>query len=163
MSTILDIFRASGGSDCIIPTLELTCPAWSSGVFICAGFDDLTAVDENGRVLLFTAAGMDVNLPKKSNDGGQQIGIAIDNVTGEAQQKIDAANAAGARITMTYRTFLESDPSQPAEPPFSMTALSASMEGATIRTIGGYYDLINSAWPRETYTAVFAPGVKYIV
>lgn len=162
MSTILDVLRASGGSDVILPTLELTCPAWSDGIYICSGFNDLVAVDEIGRTLTFIAAGMDVSLPKKNNEGGQSLGVAIDNVTGEAQQKIDLANASGARITMIYRTFLESDTSQPAEPSMRMTALSATMEGATVRTIGGYYDLINSAWPRDRYTADFAPGIKYI-
>jgi hypothetical protein len=162
LSTILDIFRASGGGDCIIPTLELTCTAWSEPIFICAGFANLQAIDENGRPITFLAAGLDVSLPKKNNDGGQSLGVAIDNVTGEAQAKIDLAKETGARIMMIYRTFLESDTSHPAEPPMRMTALSASMEGATVRTIGGYYDLINSAWPRFRYTAGWAPGIKYI-
>lgn len=162
MSTILDVFRASAGSDLIIPTLELTCPAWPVGIFICAGFRDIQAIDELGRVLNFVAAGMDVSLPKKNNEGGQSLGVAIDNVTGEAQEKIDLANATGQRITMIYRTYLESDLSAPAEKPMRMNALSAAMNGATINTIGGYYDLINSAWPRDRYTATFAPGLKYL-
>jgi hypothetical protein len=162
LSTILDIFRASAGKDVIIPTLELSCPAWSESIFICAGFSNLTAIDESGRVLTFLASGMDVSLPKKNNEGGQSLGIAIDNVTGEAQSKIDLANAGGHKITLIYRTYLESDLSAPAERPMRMTALSASMNGATINTIGGYYDLINSAWPRDRYTAIFAPGLKYL-
>lgn len=162
MSSILDIVRASGGTDVIIPTLELTCPAWAESVFICAGFEDQVCTDENGRAVTFLAAGIDVALPKNDNSGGQRLNIAIDNVRGDAQARIDEARVPGARITVIYRTYLESDLSAPAEKPFTMTALSANMDGPTVRITAGYFDLTNTAWPRDRYTADFAPGLKYL-
>lgn len=162
MSTILDIVRASGGSDVIIPTLELSCPVWAESVFICAGFDDQTCGTEDGRTVTFQAAGLDVSLPKKSNEGGQSLSIAIDNVRGDAQALIDQANDAGAKVSIVYRTYLDSDHSAPAEPPFRMTLLSAKMDGPTVNLSAGYFDLINNAWPRDRYTTDFAPGIKYL-
>lgn len=162
MSTILDILRASGGSDVEIPTLELTCTAWADSLFLCAGFFDLTAVLEDARTVTFQACGMDVSLPKASNEGTQSLGIAIDNVTGEAQLRVDRANAAGAVINMTYRVFLESDLSQPAENPLRLEALSAQIVGPTINFTGGYFNLISAAWPRRRYTAKDFPGLKYM-
>lgn len=162
MSTVLDIFRASAGKDLEIPTLELTCPVWGESLFLCAGFKNFTFIDENGRVLTFEASGIDVTLPKRSNDGGQSLGLAIDNVRGKAQQLIDLAKHWGARITIIYRTYLESDPTAPAEQPLRLTALSATMEGPTVQILAGYFDLVNAAWPRDRYTAVNFPGIKYI-
>ncbi len=162
MSTVLDILRASGGSDVEIPTLELTCDAWADSLFLCAGFDDLTATTEDFRVVTFQASGMDVSLPKANNDGTQSLGIAIDNVTGEAQRRVDQANDAGKKINMIYRVYLESDLSAPADNPLLLEALSAQISGPTINFTGGYFNLIGAAWPRTRYTATFAPGLKYM-
>ncbi|MEE4464967.1 DUF1833 family protein, partial [Azotobacter chroococcum] len=71
--TILERVYASGGPEVIIPTIELTCAAWAEPILICAGFEDQTAVDENGRTLTFIAAGIDVALPKKGNTGNQTL------------------------------------------------------------------------------------------
>jgi hypothetical protein len=160
--SILDIVRASGGKDVEIPTLELTCPAWANSLFICGGFRDETFTLEDGRIATFTATGLDVTLPKKSNEAGQQLTVAIDNVIGIAQLHIDQAKEAQAVITLIYRSFLDSDRSAPAERPLRMSVLSASIEGPTVQFTAGYFDLINTAWPRRRYTAQFAPGIKYI-
>lgn len=160
--SILDIARASGGTDCEIPTLELSCPAWSESIFICAGFEDQIFTLEDGRTVTFTAAGLDVSLPKRDNSGSQSLGIAIDNVTGVAQQRIDEAKAANSRITITMRLYLESDPGAPAERPVVMPARTAEMKGVTLQLTGGYFDLINAAWPRRRFTLAEFPGLRYL-
>lgn len=161
MSEVLEILRNSGGTDVEIPTLEIICSAWPS-VFICAGFTDTTAVLEDDRTVTFIASGLDVSLPKNNNDGAQSLGVAVDNVTGEAQRLVDAANAAGVGIKLIYRTYLESDLSAPAEEPIQLDVLEVSIESSTVSFTAGYFDLINAAWPRVRYTADFAPGLRYI-
>lgn len=160
--SILDIVRASGGPDVVIPTLELSCPIWAESLYICAGYEDITAITESSATVTFQAAGIDVSLPKKNNDGTQKLAFAIDNVRGDAQRLINDAKEVDARITITYRTYLASDLSAPAEKPYVMTALSATMKGPVVEISAGYFDMINSAWPRDRYTAEFAPGLKYI-
>lgn len=159
--TILNQVYASGG-DVIISTLELSCPSWAAPVLICNGFENQTCVTEDLRTLIFIAAGIDVALPKKGNTGGQTLTFAIDNVTGEAQQRIDQALDDEQRITATYRMFLESDKSTPAEPPYKMTVLGGTMQGAGVQIQCGFFDLINTKWPRELYTTDFAPGLRYL-
>lgn len=161
MSEVLEILRNSGGTDVEIPTLEIRCSAWPT-VYICAGFFDVTATLETGQTVTFIACGMDVSLPKNNNDGGQTLGVAIDNVTGEGQRLVDAANAAGVGIELVYRTFLESDLGAPAEAAIQLDVLDVTIEGPTISFTAGYFDLINAAWPRVKYTADFAPGLRYI-
>lgn len=158
----IDIARASGGSDVEIPTLEFTSTAWTDGPLICGGFFDQVFTTEDDRTLTFEAAGIDVALPKRGNDGAQTLGIAVDNVRGDVQRLLDLAKAQGAKVFLVYRLFLESDPSQPCERPMRMQLLSSTANGPTVQIQAGYFNLINSAWPRRRYTAAFSPGIKYI-
>lgn len=162
--TALETLYASGGQDDdrIVPTLELFCPAWSESLYICQGFDDLTAKTEAGQTRRFVAAGIDVALPKRDNSGSQALTFAIDNVTGVAQQLIDQALEARAKIGLVFRIYISSDLSGPAERPYRMTVLGGTMEGSTVHLQAGYFDLINLAWPRRKYTLDFAPCLRYI-
>jgi len=159
--TVLEQVYASGG-DVIIHTLELTCPAWDAPILLCKGFEDQVCITEDGRTLTFIASGIDVALPKKTNSGAQNLTFAIDNVTGEAQQQIDAALEAQERVTLMYRTYLASDLSAPAERPLRMSVLGGSIVGTQIQIQAGFFDLINVAWPRDLYTTKFAPALKYL-
>lgn len=161
MSTLEEVF-ASSGTDIIIRTLELTCPAWDSPMYICNGFRDQTLTTEDGRTLLFTAANIDITLPKKNNKGNQVLAFAVDNTTGEAQQKADAALAADARVTAIYRTYLSSNKSAPAEKPYVLTVQSDSIQGNVAQLQCGFFDLIGVAWPRRLYTLQQFPALRYI-
>jgi len=160
--TILQTLYASGGSDVIILTVELSCAAWPAPVLICNGFDDQVCVAEDGRTLSFTAAGIDVSLPKKSSNGSQAINFAIDNITGEAQRLIDQALEAGERVTLIFRQFLESDKSAPAESPYVFIVRGGRMNGTQVQIQAAFYDMINTRFPRDLYTLEFAPGVRYL-
>ncbi|TKD32602.1 DUF1833 family protein [Azotobacter chroococcum] len=160
--TILERVYASGGPEVIIPTIELTCSAWAEPILICAGFEDQVCTTEDVRTLTFVAAGIDVALPKKGNSGNQTLTFAIDNVSGEAQAKIDAALEAEERVTLIYRTYLSSDLSGPAEPPYYMTVLGGTITGTQVQIDAGYFDAINTGWPRDLYTLQFAPGLRYL-
>jgi hypothetical protein len=158
----LEVLYASVGKAAIIPTLELSCSAWNEPLYICQGFDDITAKTEEGLTRTFIAAGIDVALPKRDNSGSQALTFAIDNVTGQAQQLIDQALEARAKIAMVFRIFISTDLTAPAEAPYRMTLLGGSMEGPTVHLQAGYFDLINLAWPRRKYTLAFAPCLRYI-
>lgn len=159
--SILETVYASGG-DIIIHTLELECAAWAGSIFICNGFENQTCIDENARQITFIAAGIAVALPKKNNTGAQVLVFAIDNVTGEAQALIDSALEAEERVMLIYRAFLASDKSVPADTPYRMTVLSGEMKGSVIQVQAGFFDLLNTSWPRDRYTATFAPGLRYV-
>lgn len=160
--TAIETLYASGGRAVIIPTLELFCTPWAAPLYLCSGFDDIVATTEGGVTAKFTATAFDAALPKRDNSGNQSLSFAIDNVTGEAQQLIDQALDARAKISMVFRVFLSTDLSVPAEAPYRMTVLSGFMEGASVQLQAGYFDLINLAWPRRKYTLAFAPCLRYI-
>lgn len=160
--TALESLYASGGKAVIIPTLELFCIPWAAPIYICQGFEDITATTEGGVTAKFTASGFAAALPKRDNSGNQTLTFAIDNVTGDAQKLIDQALEARASIGLVFRIFISSDLTTPAERPYRMKILSGFMHGPSVQLNAGYFDLINLGWPRRKYTLAFAPCLRYI-
>lgn len=164
MSTILAEVNAGANerTDCIIRTLELTCAAWAEPVFICTGFEDVTAVTEDGRTVTFIGANIDIALAAKNNKGNQTLAFAVDNTTGEASRKIDDAIEANAKVTAIYRTYMDKKLLAPAEKPYVLTLLSGSIQGQQAQLQTGFFNMIGVAWPRLLYTVNFAPALRYI-
>lgn len=160
--TLLAVVYASAPSDqVIIPTLEISHPSIET-IRLCSGFEDQVLTLENGDEVTFEASGIQIALPKRDTSGQQNLTFAIEGVSGIAQQRIDAALEAGGPVTITYRTYLSSDPSAPAEPALVMTLVAGTFEGSTVQLQAAYYDLLSYAWPRERYSAEFSPGIKYL-
>lgn len=159
--TALEVVYASGG-DIIVSTLEISCPAWNKTLYLVQDYEDFRATTEAGKTVTFLASSIDVALPVKDNSGAQTLTFVIDNVTGEAQQLLDASLAAEARVTLVYREYLASIPGEPADRPYRMTSFGGTMDGPTVQVEAGYYDLINMMWNRDRYTTDFAPGLTHL-
>jgi hypothetical protein len=164
MSQILAEVNAGANErlDAIIRTLELTSPGWAEPVFICNGFDDVTAVTEDLRVVTFIAANIDIALAAKNNKGNQTLTFAVDNTTGEVSRKVDQAIEAKARVTAIYRTYLNTNLTAPAEKPYVLTVLGGTLQGQGAQIDTGYFNMIGVAWPRALYTTTFAPALRYL-
>lgn len=159
--TVLQRLFASSGPEVIIPTLEITCTAWAAPLLLCNGFEAHTCTTEDARTLTFQPSGIQVALPKRNTSGTQILTFAIDNVTGEAQRLIDTALEAGALVRLTFRHYLSSDKTAPAEQPLKFVVRDGTMEGATLQVNAAFFDMVNTAWPRHFYTPDFAPGLRY--
>jgi len=162
LSTLIERVYASAGSEVIIDTVELACPAWSEPLYIVKGYEDMTLGLDGIVFKTFMAAPIAIALPKKSNQGNQTLSFAIDNVTGQAQKLIDSALFFSQRITLTFRRYLSTDLTTPSEKPFYAAVLGGSVTGTTVQIDAGFIDALNYAWPRELYTSVFAPGLRYL-
>ncbi len=162
MSTILDVLRASGGTDVEIITIQLSCTAWDESLYWFNGFYYEVFTLERGDTVTFTAVAVDLGRQKRSNSVSESLGVAIDNVRNEAEPLVASAKAAGAQILMTLRSFLESNPEEPAELPVTLKVLRASFDNVKLSLTASNPDLVNIAWPRDRYTVDFAPGITYI-
>ena len=161
MTILAVVYASAPAAEVIIPTLEISHPAIET-IRICAGFEDHDLTLETEETVTFEAAGIEVALPKRDTSGQQSLTFAIDNVTGIAQQRIDTALEQGGQVAITYREYLASDPSAPASVPIRMTLIGGRFQGGVVQLQAAYHDLLNYAWPRERYTADFAPGLKYL-
>lgn len=164
MSIILAEVNAGANErlDEIIRTLELVSDVWDESIFICTGFEDITAVTEDARTVTFIGANIDIALAAKNSKGNQTLAFAVDNTTGEASRLIDEAIEANARVTAIYRTYLSGNLLAPAERPYFLTLLSGSVQGQVAQLQTGYYNMIGVAWPRQLYTVNFAPALRYL-
>ncbi|MDF3863455.1 DUF1833 family protein [Pseudomonas denitrificans (nom. rej.)] len=158
----LEVAFASPGTEVLIPCVEIASDAWSSPILLTHGFEDITATTEDGRTLTFKAGGIDVAMPKKDNTGAQTVTFAIDGVSGEAQNLIQAAIDAERRIRLTLRLYLSTDLSKPSQRPYYMTVRSGTLETDHVEPQAGYFDMIGTKWPRDNYNSDSFPCIKYV-
>lgn len=159
MSSIEQCY-ASGG-DLIIKTIEVQAESEAASLLYCQGFDDMTCTTEDGRTLTFQALAMDEALPKNDSSGYQSLNIALDNTMGDVQKVVEGYRVQGRRIHMTHREYLYSDLSYPKSR-YRMTVLNREYADNTATFSCGFFDLLNTGYPREKLTTLVAPGLKFI-
>lgn len=160
MSNPINVCYASGGA-LPINTIEATCSIWAAPILLCDGYDDRVCGTEDARVLAFVAMALEQGLPKQDNSGFQSIILALDNVSGAVQIKLEQAKAANARVTLTCRRYLEGDLTYPAER-YRMSLLHRQYATTVATLTCGLFDLLGTAFPREQLTPSRAPGLLYI-
>jgi hypothetical protein len=160
MSNPINVCYASGGT-LPINTIEATCSIWPAPILLCDGYEDRACGTEDARVLVFTAMALEQGLPNQDNSGFQSIILALDNVSGAVQIKIEQAKAANARVTLTCRRYLEGDLTYPAER-YRMSLLNRQYATTVATLTCGLFDLLGTAHPREKLTPSVAPGLLYI-
>jgi len=159
MSTLKRLY-ASAGPEILHPTLEISDGA--STFYLTQGWDDLTATLEDGRTVTFTACGMDVALPARNSDGTQDLKFALCNILGDVSAFIRDMLAGGRKATITYRTFISTDLAAPAEAPHVFEVKSGQWTATQADITAGYFNLLETAWPRRLYTLNEFPGLRYI-
>jgi len=159
--TQVAVWYASRPTDEVaIATIEIQVPG-REPIRVCSDFEDhWLGVD--GVMRFFEAGPLSVALPAKNTTGQQTLRFGISGVNGVAQRYVDDALASGEVVTMIYRMYLISDKTAPAERPRVLTVVGGAFEGGDATFEGSYYDLLNSAWPRERYTIETAPGIQYL-
>lgn len=158
--TILNRLYASSGPEVILETLEIN--AGGQVYYLCKGWDDITATDENGQVLTFSASGIDIALPAKNADGTQDLQFAVGNIDGVVSMAIRAALESQTKATLTYRSYISTDLSAPSEKPFTLAIKSGEWTATEVQIVAGYMSIFNKAWPRRRYTLADFPGLRHI-
>ena len=158
--TILNRFYASSGSEVRLLTLEI-----NDGVerkFLVGGWDDVTARLETGETVTFTAYGLDIALPARNADGTQDLTFAACNVTGEVSAYVKALLESRRECEVIQRTYLDVDLLAPAEPPRRYKLKGGSWTTTDASLTAGYFNLLETGWPRNFYTPDIFPGTRYL-
>lgn len=159
--SILQQVYAQGG-DVILHTIELTSTAWGGApIALVRDYQDHTVTTEDDRELLVRASGMAVALPKRDASGAQDITFALDGVRPEATRLLRQAQDAGAEVRLTYRCYLYSDLSEPAEQPHYFIVRRFVAQADHVEVTAGLFDFIDMRWPRVLYDSNTAPALKY--
>lgn len=145
----------------IIQTLEVAIPG-QDPVFVCGGFDDVQATLEDSRQVTFEAGNIVVQLPEIGDDGNQTLTFSVWNIGPRNQMLVEAALESGQPVRIIYREFLNTDLSAPASHPMPFELVGGSFQREVLSLEASYFDILNISWPRERYTSINAPGIKYL-
>ena len=158
--TVLNRLYASSGSEVIIETLQIN--IGSTVHYFCKGYDDITATTENGAVITFSAAAIDIAIPARNSDGTQDLQFAISNINGEVSTAIRDALASLTNASLTYRQYVSTDLNAPASMPYTLAIKSGSWTALQALITAGYMNVLDTAWPRVRYTLNEYPGLRYM-
>ena len=153
--SIIKRLYASAGPEIIYTTLEIT-----DGVttyHLLKGMEDLVLGGQ-----LYMGIGIDVALPKRNASGMQDLTFAIDNTTGEVGRLLREALTAGRKMTVTLREFTSDDTSTPARSPITFNVKKGVVNNSIAQVTAGYFDLLNTAWPRRLYDLAIFKGLTYV-
>jgi len=158
--TILNRLYASSGSEVIIDTLQIN--IGGEVLYLCDGYEDITAITESGATVTFIASAIAVALPARNSDGTQDLQFAVGNINGEASTAIRNTMDNLTAATITYRRYTSNDLSAPAERPVTLSIKGGSWTATQASITAGYMNILDTAWPRYRYTLPYYPGLRYI-
>lgn len=160
MTMLQVVYASAPASEVLIPTLEIRIPGIEP-IRICTGYKDMMFGVE-GQMVPFEAGSLSISLPSVDTTGQQTLNFGTANVNGQAQRYVEAALESEQPTLLIYREYLLSDITEPAKRPYVMTMSGGVFEGFESEFSASYYDILNTAWPRERYTAETAPGIRYL-
>lgn len=106
----------------------------------------------------FQPFAFDVNLPNEQDDQLPQVTISIDNIDNEILRAIRTIG--GTRPAIKLEVVTASLPDTVEAGPFDFNILSINYSDASIQgTIGFQDDLLNTAFPADTYTPTNSKGL----
>ena len=158
--TVLNRLYASSGEEVIIETLQIN--IGDDVYYLCKGYDDITAVTENGDAVTFISSAIDIALPSRNSDGTQDLQFAIGNIDGVVSTAIRNALDDIQGAYLTYRSYVSTDLAAPASAPYMLTIKSGSWTATVAQIIAGYMNVLDTAWPRYRYTLPNHPGLRYM-
>ena len=157
--TILNRLYASGGPERIIYTLEVT--DGTDVIRMTPGWEDVTAGIEGGTLVTFTAVGIDIGLPAKNEDGTQDVTFGLSNITGAVSAYLRERITSSTRMMVKLRIYTSDDLSAPAKPADVFEVKGGSWSALQAEITAGYFDILNTNWPRRVFTFNEFPGLRY--
>lgn len=158
--SILNELYVSDISKIMFNTLEV-----NDGVsrhFLVDGWDNITATLEDSSTVNFIATAMSISLPAKNSDGTQDLQFSLCNITGEFSNYIQSALRTGRRCELIYRIFVEDDLTAPAQAPYKFEVKDGQWTAMQVDIRAGYFNILETAWPRRLYDLVDFPMLRYI-
>jgi hypothetical protein len=160
--SVLARFYNEVGNDVKLHTVEITCEAWSQPIVLVRDYVDHSLITEDDRHIKALASGMQVALPKRDASGKQPITFAIDGVRTEAVELLKQAINSRKAVQLTYRAYLASDKTAPAERPYKFNVTTYRARNTVIELTGEIFDVIDMRYPRDVFNSVNAPMLQFM-
>lgn len=141
-------------------TLELTHPSFAAPIYICVGWDSITAKLEDGSTVDFVAVPLDIELPETSDETVPVVTVTLHDVPGDILDQLDASD--GDTLRVRYRPYLSDrlDAGPENNEPLEWDLFNVEeTDGNRLVGYASLGDLLNLSFPRETYTLATNPGL----
>lgn len=158
---IAEAYAVAKTNAVVINTLEITHQAWAAPILITNTGSDFSAFDENNVYKTFINTGFDLGRTEKDDQGRVGITVQLDNTSRTIKTLIDQAIESNEYPIITFRVYLSSDITQPAEYPLVLRVESSTASLLTISLKCSNDDDINRQFPRQEfdYKAANFPGL----
>lgn len=157
--TVINRLYASSGSEVIIGTLEVN--IGGKVFYLCEGYDDISAITENGDSVIFMACAIAFSFPARNEDGTQDLKFMLCNVDGVVSSEIRKAIDDLKNASITFRKYISTDLSGPVERPYTLTVKGGSWTAIAVNITAGFKNVLDYAWPRNRFTLPYFPGLRY--
>jgi hypothetical protein len=158
LSLALKEAYASATPDIIYYTLEFRHPLLPTPIRVVHDHNDLVATLEStapanaGQEVTFIRYAFDVRKPEVSPNGVPTVDVTIDNVSRQIVAAIEYVMGSSEPIRATFREYLASDLSGPAnDPPLHLDVLSISVTVFQVSMKLGLLNLMNKQFPTLAY------------
>ncbi len=158
--TALDRLYASGGSEIIHRTIEIT--DGTNTFRFTNGWRDIVAIIESGQTVTFTAIGMEIEEPPKNEDGSQDITFALSNIQGIVSNYIISNIISNTSMMLKFRIYTSDDLTAPARPFDEFEVKGGSFDALSVNITAGYFDILGTLWPRKVFDLIDFPGLRYL-
>lgn len=108
----------------------------------------------------FIALGFDIGLPETRIGAGAELSIAIDNVSKEIESNLALAAMSPYQVDVTYRCYLASDLTTPANLPPTTMQIKSATAGKRVDARAGFSDPANLKFPTRIYSVTEFPGMN---
>lgn len=159
---IKEAFATANSKVAILETIEVSHPAIPSGsLYLVKDWQDLTFTLETGIQQLFTAAGFEIQMPARSEQGIQDLTILIDNTDLQVSDFIkETLNFPNEPVTIKYRPYMSNDLTTPQmDPPLVLYLSGARISAKSVSATATFADIINKTFPNELYTKERFPAL----
>jgi len=161
-SPTLDEIYASAPPDVVLlKTLEIDVPGIDN-IYLCEGFEDVSAHLENGSVVTFRCGSLAIGRPERSDSTKQNLKFGVWNANGEVNKASKAMEAADEESMVYFREYVVGEYGGPKYGPLPATIEKIMIQGINATISASYRDILNTAYPRQRYTNLNAPGIRYL-
>lgn len=122
----------------LIDTIEIYHSLFTQSYYLTRETEGLTAAIEGGASKYFTGANIEITLNSTKSDLDQNFSFTIqdlENVLDDELENVPLNNTEDIKIT--YRGFISSDLSEPAQGPIVLEAISVSQEKGAFTVVAG--------------------------
>ncbi|MEO0797382.1 MAG: DUF1833 family protein [Verrucomicrobiota bacterium] len=155
---VKEAFASCPKSEVHIHTLQISHSLFSQTYWFVRQRQDMILTLETGQDQLFKAAGFQFTLPEKSEDGLQDLNVAVDNVDKALTDELDGLEGTREDVKITYRMYLSSDLSKPVQdPPLTLSITDVKITTFSITGRASFQNFLRKQFLTEHYNTETFP------